>query len=75
MDWTPLPPDKCETCGRFLPGWYEERNQHITDSYLEGVPSVRLAKAYGLSEKRTVEVITDELGKRSFLEAWHEEDR
>jgi hypothetical protein len=74
MAWVPVPPDKCGECGRYTPQWYNERNADIADAYGEGVTSRRLAKAYGISEQRAVEIITDELGRRAYLTAWHEED-
>lgn len=73
-DWQPLDPDKCSDCGRYRPGWYEDRNSDIADAYTEGVGSRRLAKAYGLSEERVRDIITQELGRRAYLSAWHEEN-
>ena len=72
-DWSPIPPDKCGECGRYRPGWYDERNHDIGVSYEEGVSSRRLAKAYGLSEERTIQIITEQLGRRAYLTAWHRE--
>ena len=73
-EWAPITPDKCTACGRYHPGWYEERNQDITDAYEMGISSTRLAKAYRLSEGYVREVITAELGRRAFLATWHKED-
>lgn len=73
MDWKPIPPDNCPECGRSRPGWYDKRDEDIATAYTEGVSSRRLAKAYGISEERTVQIITRELGRRAYLEAWHED--
>lgn len=72
--WQPIPLDECGECGRLTPDYYSARNEDIADAYESGIPSRRLAKAYGLSEQRVVEIIKDELGRRAYLTAWHEED-
>lgn len=57
-----------------MPDYYNDRDADIATAYEEGVSSRRLAKAYGLSEQRTIEIITTELGRRAYLTAWYKED-
>lgn len=74
MTWQPIPRSACGECGRLTPDYYNARNDDIADAYESGISSRRLAKAYGVSEERTIQIITEQLGRRAYLTAWHEGD-
>ncbi len=65
-EFTPLSPDKCETCGKLRSGWYDERNRHMATEYLAGVEIYQMAGAYHIANTTVRDIVINELGLMAY---------